>query len=394
MTPRRYQAGVPSLWSGPVAGARLGGLGRAHTGAGSVGELWAVLDDLGCRRPLVLCGRHLLAAGGPPAGAPAATRVVEVPPNPALPALDEAVLAGRAHRADAVVAIGGGSVIDLGKCTRAVLVTGEDLPVLAGAPIERWPGDRRDAVALVAVPTTAGSGAEANGYGGVIDEAAGHKVSLRGDAVRPDVVVLDPELTCSLGPVATVTTAANALAHCVEVAYSRARHPWSTGIAMAAASMIGAHLPTCVRDPAAIESRGHVQVGAMMAGLAIGTSMVGLHHALCHQLVAVAGVAHGTANAVVLPHALRFNAPAAPAAVLAFGRALGLGPATDAVAVADEVGSWLRALGAPWRLRDVGEVDDGTIDRMAGLAMRDRCMAFNPRPATVDEVREIYRAAC
>jgi maleylacetate reductase len=302
-----------------------------------------VLDDLGASQPLLVASPRW---SGQELGVTPAATWDEVPSH----RIDEAA----AQAGDGVVALGGGSAIDLGKA----------ISVEADVP-------------LVSVPTTY-AGAEWTPYFGIRDP--GRKMRGGGSGARLAAVVYEPRLTLSLPRAETVGTAMNALAHSAEALYVQGHNDEADGHALAGARLIGEWLPRVVERPDEIEARTQLLEGAMHAGRALGLSMLALGHAMAQALGGRYGLAHGAMNAIVLPAALRFNRELAPDAVVRLGEALG----GDAVDHVEE----LARLGGFERLRDFGVPQDELAAVAEAAAQRPGNQA-NPRPATPSEIEQL-----
>jgi maleylacetate reductase len=261
-------------------------------------------------------------------------------------------------RADGCVAVGGGSAIGLGKA----IALGRD-------------------VRLLAVPTTY-AGSEMTPVWGITED--GVKRTGRDRRVLPVAVVYDPDLTVSLPPDLTVTSALNAVAHAVEGLYAPDASPVVSLMAEEGTRAIVGALPALVADGADLDARTEAQYGAWLCGAVLGATTMGLHHKLCHVLGGSLGLPHAPTHTVVLPHVLAFNAPAAPGMAAAIGRALDTADPTTSL--------WTLAgdLGAPRSLRDLGMAEDD-IERVADLATESPYA--NPRAVTRDDVVALVRAA-
>jgi maleylacetate reductase len=262
-----------------------------------------------------------------------------------------------ARAGDGVVALGGGSAIDLGKAVSAE----------AGVP-------------LVSVPTTY-AGAEWTGYFGIRDPD--RKMHGGGGGANLGGVVYEPRLTLALPREETVGTAMNALAHCAEALYVDGHNPEADEHALQGASLIGRWLPEVVERPQDLGARTHLLEGAMHAGIALGGSMLALGHAMAQALGGRYGLPHGAMNAIVLPAALRFNREVAPDAVARLGEALG-GDAVEQVEA-------LARLGGYERLGDRG-VPEAELGEVAAAASERAGAKANPRPATPGQVEELLRS--
>jgi len=254
------------------------------------------------------------------------------------------------HAGDGVVALGGGSAIDLGKAISA-----------------------EAEVPLVSVPTTY-AGAEWTPYFGIRD--ADRKMKGGGSGAHLRGVVYEPELTLSLPREETVGTAMNALAHCAEAMYAAGHNPAADEHALAGARLIGEWLPRVVDAPQDLEARTKLLEGAMHAGAALGGSMLALGHAMAQALGGRYGLPHGAMNALTLPPALRFNEEVAADAIGRFREAVGR-PVED-----------LARLGGFERLRDFG-VPEEDLPAIAAATVERAGARANPRPASAAEVEQL-----
>jgi alcohol dehydrogenase class IV len=224
------------------------------------------------------------------------------------------------------------------------------------------------------------------------------KVTVTDPKVAPKLVIYDPLLTLDLPPELTAATGINALAHCVEALYSTSRHPLSTAAALSGIRSIGGALPRCHADGSDLDARAAMLTGAYLAGLSLASATMALHHGVCHVLGGSAGVPHGIANSIVLPHAMRFNRDAAAAELAAAAEALGIprerrSDAALAEAAAQHVFDMIGGMGLPQRLRDVG-VGQDDLPRLARLAFEGRTVHNNPRPiADAGQIEELLREA-
>lgn len=306
-------------------------------------------DELGVQSPLLVASPRWSALELP---IEPAARWHEVPSE----RIDEAAAA--AGDADGVVAIGGGSAIDLGKAISAV--TG---------------------LQLVSVPTTY-AGAEWTQYYGVRDSQ--RRMRGGGAGARLGGAVYEVELTLDLPREPTVGTAMNALAHCAEALYALGHNEAADEEALAGARLISEWLPQVVEAPHDREARTGLLRGACHGGAALGGSMLALAHAMAQAVGGRYGLPHGTLNGICLPPALRYNARYAPEAVRRFGESVGGDPATRVEELA-------RLGGGPTRLRDLGVPDDDLRELAAVAAQRAGNQA-NPNPATPAEIEHLLRS--
>ena len=302
-------------------------------------ELPAVLAELRIRQPLLVASKRW---DDTKLGIREEARWSEVP--------SERIEEAAAQAGDGVVALGGGSTIDLGKAISATA----DLP-------------------LVSIPTTY-AGAEWTPYYGIRDPDRKMKGGGAGAHLRG--AVYEPELTLSLPREETVGTAMNALAHCAEAMYADGHNAAGDAHAVQGASVIGEWLPQVVERPQDLAARTKLMEGAMHAGAALGASMLALGHAMAQALGGRYGLPHGAMNALTLPEALRFNEEVAPDAVRRFREEVGVD--------IEE----LARLGGFERLRDFGVPAEDLADVAAATVQRAGAKA-NPRPATAAEVEQL-----
>jgi alcohol dehydrogenase len=341
------------------------------------------------QRVVVVTDRGVLAAG-------ACTSVLDslraaglevevfdaVPPNPSLEAVEAGVRAARGLGRPVVVAVGGGASLDVGKAV--ALGIANDVP--ARALDYRTPG-LAAGMPVLAVPTTAGTGSETNGFGVIADPDTHRKLYLGNDSVQPFAALLDPLLTVGLPPGPTAAGGMDALGHAVESLHSRAGNPYAAALAVEVIATVATWLPRAVEDGTDLEARARLLFAAHVAGLAQGSGTgLGLAHALGHALSSYLGLPHGPAVATVLPGVMRFSAPATPEA--ARRAAVALGGEDGAAAV--EALSGL--VGTALRLADHG-LTDALADRVVEDALVDPVIRNAPRLPTPADARQILDAA-
>jgi maleylacetate reductase len=312
-----------------------------------LGALPAVLDELGIHQPLLVASERWQGTG---LGVRTASRWTEVP--------SERIADAAATAGDGVLAVGGGSAIDLAKAVSAE----------AGVPV-------------VSVPTTY-AGAEWTPYFGIRDPE--RKMRGGGAGAHLGGAVYEPKLTLSLPRAETVGTALNALAHSAEALYVEGHNPQADVHALEGARLINEWLPRVVAVPEDVEARTRLLEGAMHAGMALGGSMLALGHAMAQALGGRYGLPHGAMNALTLPAALRFNAKVVPEAIVRFGEALARDDAAARIEDLARLGGFerLRDFGVPER--DLAEIAAATVERAGAKA--------NPRPASAAEVEELLRS--
>jgi maleylacetate reductase len=312
-------------------------------------SLGPVLREADIARPLLVASERWSGVELP---VKPAARWSEVPSD----RIEDAARA--AETADGVLAIGGGSAIDLGKAISAA----------AGVP-------------LVSVPT-AYAGAEWTPYYGIRDP--GRRMRGGGSGAELRGIVYEPELTLDLPRAETVGTAMNALAHAAEALYVQGRNDEADAHALEGARLISDWVPKVVDDPRNLDARTHLLQGAMAAGQALGGSMLALGHAMAQALGGRYGLPHGALNAICLPAALRFNEPVAPEAFRKLAGALATG---DPIGRVEE----LARLGDFERLSDLG-VPRHELDEVAAAAAMRAGAKANPRPASPEQIADLLRS--
>jgi len=292
------------------------------------------------------------------------------------------------HRADGVLALGGGSPMDAGKLIA--------LRARCALPFEELDdaidGGRHvpaDLPPIITIPTTAGTGSEV-GRSGVLTLRSTHrKTVVFSPRLLAKVALLDPELTRSMPPPVTAATGFDALTHCVEAYLSKGDHPMADAIALSGIDICSKFLERAVKDGSDMEARGMMMKAAMMGAVAFQKGL-GACHSLAHPLSSEHGLHHGLANALCLPAVLRFNAVAVPDRVSHVSVLLGgaAEPLACAVAVAD-----LRArLGLPSGLAAMG-IQSSHLDVLADKAFVDACHQSNPRATTRADLLTLYEAS-
>ena len=333
---------------------------RVRFGAGVRHQVAEEVAALGCARALVLT-TPAQAATGAEFAALLGNRAVGVYSNAQMhtpvPVSEEATALALKLRADCVVAVGGGSTIGLGKA----IALRTDLP-------------------QIVVPTTY-AGSEATGILGQTE--GGVKTTLTSPKVQPEVILYDAELVASLPVGMTVTSALNAMAHAAEGLYARDRSPLSSLMAVEGLRAFRDSLPRVIAAPADPAARGETLYGAWLCGTVLGQVGMALHHKLCHTLGGSFDLPHAETHAIVLPHAIAFNAAAVPDLLAPVADLFGGGPG---------LGLWQFAKdsGAPMALRDLG-LKEADLDRAADLATANPY--WNPRPVTRDAIRRLLQAA-
>jgi alcohol dehydrogenase class IV len=315
----------------------------------------------------------------------------DVPPEPTSGVCERLRSRARDFGPDAVVAIGGGSVLDVAKLVAALHGRAEPVPDFYG---QGRVGSRR--AGLVCVPTTAGTGSEVSPNALLFDDATGAKQAVIDPALVPDAAVVDPTLTVSLPAGLTATTGIDALAHCLEAYANRAAHPLVDGFALEGVRLIAGNLARAVADGSDLAARAAVATGSLYGGLCLGPVNTAAVHALAYPLAGEYHLPHGLSIALLLPHVVRHNLSAMPGRYAALARAMGVTEPDDAVAAAAlpaRLDALLAATGVPTELLRHGVAAEA-VPRLAAAALKvTRLLRNNPRELDAPGAEAIYRAA-
>ncbi len=331
----------PTLLVGPGASRRLA---EAIAGFGHR-RVFVVVDPILAQLGLVDPFIAALEAGGC-----RHERFDEVAPDAPIPMVERGIEAFRAARCDAIVAFGGGSVMDAAKVIGLAAANRRDPRTLVGY-FRAFSGP----APIYAVPTTAGTGSEVTVAAVISDPEAGRKLVIADTRIVPQMAALDPELMAGLPRAVTAATGMDALTHAIEAYISGWRTDESDRLAKTAVRAIFTNLQVVCRDGSDLVARERMALAATWAGMAFTRANVGNVHAIAHQLGGRYHTPHGLANAIVLPHVLHFCAAATAPRLAALARVIGLGKARDAEpALANrfiaEVEALARAIGIPERL--------------------------------------------
>lgn len=352
----------------------------------------AVLNRIGTLRRVV---QAMEAEGCPPAGG-----FTDIPVDSSLAVVNRIAAYYRDLHCDALVAVGGGSVLDTAKGVRLVLSQEVD-DLLSISGFESLPKGRD--IPFIAVPTTCGTGSECTGVAVIRNDETQVKMEFLSPYVEPDVAVLDPVMTESLPPKATASTGMDALTHAIEAATCLQANPLSTAYATAAMELLTQNIVQATRCGSDKKARYAMALGSTMAGIAFSNSMVGLVHAVGHALGGVCHVPHAVAMMILLPHVMRYNLPKIASSYAALLPHLVGGETAEGTPVAERAGAAIAAVealsaqlseltGLPRSLHEEG-VSKDSFARVAEVAVNDGAIIVNPRAAGEAEILDILNAA-
>jgi alcohol dehydrogenase len=314
----------------------------------------------------------------------------DVKGNPAGANVVAGVAAYKANDCDGVIAVGGGSALDVGKCI--AFMSGQSRPIWDFEDFRDWwtRADSTGIAPIVAVPTTAGTGSEVGRAAVLTNDEVHEKKIIFHPLMLPKVVISDPLLTVNLPPKLTAWTGMDALAHCLEAFCAPGFHPMADGIAVEGARLIKEYLPRAVQNGQNIEARSRMLTAASMGAAAFQKGL-GAVHSISHPVGAVYDTHHGMTNGVVMPYVLLFNRPAIESRMVYLARALNL-PGENFDAVLKWLLDFRKTLFIPDTLADL-KVPESDINRLSDMAMRDPSTAGNPVKMTTDGFKKLIRMA-
>jgi alcohol dehydrogenase len=370
---------------------------RVVFGPGKIAELGKLAAELGARGVLLVTDHGLEDAGHPQRGIAAlesagiAVSIFdEVHPNPTTDDVEAGLAVAKGAQIDLLVGLGGGSSMDCAKGINFLLTNGGRMEDYHGANKATHP-----MLPMIAVPTTSGTGSEAQSYALIAHPQTHMKMACGDPKATCRVAVLDPELTLSMPASVTAATGIDALSHAVESHVCTRRNPVSQLFSRQAWQLLVRGFPEVIAAGDEIDARSKMLLGAHLAGAAIENSMLGAAHALANPLSAHFNVTHGVAIGVMLPHVVRFNATSAGGLygeLAADARLCEAGDPRAAELLASHLAALAEKAGLPRRLAECG-VDRATIPQMAAEAARQWTGQFNPRTVDEQSLRELYEGA-
>jgi alcohol dehydrogenase len=360
---------------------------RVVFGPGTLDQLGTIAQSLNGRRVLVVSDPGIVAAGY----AARAISLLEaagleahlfdgVEENPTTRHVEAGLNTARQHDVDLLVGLGGGSSMDCAKGVNFVLTNGGKISDYHGTGKAAKP-----MLPLIAIPTTAGTGSEAQSFALIADEHTHQKMACGDRKATAAVAILDAELTLTQPAQVTADTGIDAISHALETWVTNRRNPISTLFSQAAWRLLSANFARVLENPKDLEARAAMQLGAFYAGSAIENSMLGAAHSCANPLTAHYDVVHGAAVGVMLPAVIRYNGPAV-------GTLYGdlAGTRDGAETLASRVESLLKQAALPTRLSEY-KIPEDALPGLAQEAARQWTARFNPRPVQESDLLEIYR---
>lgn len=373
---------------------------RVLYGSGTLDRLGELANELACRRALLVTDSGLKAAGHEDravnslqAAGVQVSIFDDVHPNPTTLDIERGTEFARPLGIDLIVGLGGGSSMDCAKGINFILTNGGRMQDYKGTGLATKP-----MLPMIAIPTTSGTGSEAQSYAVISDTETHMKMACGDKKALARVAILDPELTVTMPRGVTAATGVDAMSHALETAVTTRRNSISSLFSQQAWKLIFESLGIVLSDPGNVSARGAMQLGAHYAGIAIENSMLGATHALANPVSAHYETAHGVAIGVLLPYVIQFNARQKDAGrtYAELARLVGLSSGDDESAVPKLV-SAVRSLiqnsaGQPVTLKECG-VDSAMLPQMAEEAALQWTGTFNPRPVNAQSLLEIYKCA-
>jgi alcohol dehydrogenase len=366
-------------------------LNRVIFGAGTLARLGDVTAELGCKRVLLVTDPGLARTGHPQRAkefleAAGITSIVydQVKENPNTRLIREGTSFAHEAKIDGLVAVGGGSAMDAAKGINFILTNGGKM-----ADYKGHGKATRPMLPSVGVPTTSGTGSEAQSYALITDESSHLKMACGDRKAAFRTCILDPELTISQPKHITAITGIDAIAHALESFVCTKRNPISKAYSKLAWQYLSSNFTTVLNEPTNLEARSGMQLGAHFAGMAIENAMLGICHSCANPLTAHYGLAHGTAIGLLLPHVARFNAAQVAADYAELAQAAQF---ESSDALFQQLTQWIKEADQPIRLRDCG-VSDTILPLLAEEANQQWTARFNPRAVTEIELLQVYEAA-
>mgnify|MGYP004605566293 FL=1 len=367
-------------------------------GRKTIEKLPEIAAKLGGKKAFIISGPHLNKIGAvaaceallKKAGIESAA-FTDCEGNPSVETVEKATAMFQESGADFIVAYGGGSPMDVAKAVGVVAKYGGSITDYEGA--HKVPGD---IIPLVAIPTTAGTGSEVTAFSVITDHSRQYKLTVFSYKILPTYAILDADLITTVPAGVAAACGMDALIHALEAYISTAASPFSDAMAEKAMELIGGHIRRYVANRGDLEAAQAMLVGSLFAGIAFSFARLGNVHAMSHPVSAHFNVAHGVANAILLPTIVDYNALADHGKyrkIYNYIAEIPLGEDEfESFMLADEIRDLNDILGIPATLGEVG-VKAEAIPAMAADAMKSGNIAVNPRSSKLEDIEMLYRKA-
>jgi|ETNmetMinimDraft_15_1059895.scaffolds.fasta_scaffold00250_8 alcohol dehydrogenase len=367
---------------------------RVICGDNSVDRLGEVVSELGGTRVLLVSDPGIVKAGHTDHGAASlrdagleVSVFSHVQENPTTENVDVGLQFAIDHEIDFIVGLGGGSSMDCAKGINFLISNGGEMKDYWGVGKATKP-----MLPLIAVPTTSGTGSEAQSFALITDPESHRKMACGDKKAACRAAILDPILTVTQPREVTVATGIDAIAHSLETFVTQRRNPISLLFSREAWRHLHPNLQKVLEDPEDVEARGHMQIGANLAGAAIENSMLGATHASANPLTATYGITHGIAIGMMLPHVIRFNGASVDEDYSELARLMNERTTDGTECLAQRVTEISRICQLPSSLQEAG-VEETRLPELAEAATKEWTGTFNPRPLNKDDFLGIYQAA-
>lgn len=316
----------------------------------------------------------------------------EVTPDPSIELVDAVAQRIRDFQTDFLIALGGGSPMDTAKA--AGLMARNEGSI--GEYLQKQRFVEQDAVPLICIPTTAGTGSEVTAGTVITDTQRKEKIGLNHPSLSPVIALIDPKLQMTMPPSLTAATGLDALCHAIEAYVSRKANPLSDAMALQAIKMISNNIRRAVSNGTDLEARSQMAIASLMAGISFAQAGLGLVHGIAHCLGAMYHVPHGVANAIMLPYVMEFNIMGNEQRFCDIAEALGVNVTgmnnrAAAKAAVDEIRQLQSDLDIP-TLEKVG-VQEGDIDTIVEFSITYRLLPNNPRTVSKQDIHQILLKA-
>jgi len=370
---------------------------KVIAGHGMLASICKEVVDLGCKRAMIMTDPGVVKAGlSKLAQNGLASLYVgvfdQIAQDTDIETVDAAVDLALSLKADCIVSVGGGSVIDTAKAVCVVLKNGGR----ANDHITGWNRLKEPQTPHIVIPTTSGTGSEVTSAAVIKHKGADRKLFILDPHIMPNVAILDPRFTMTLPPSLTATTAMDAMTHAVEAMCTITPNEISNGMALRAIRLIKENLPLAVADGRNEKARLNLQVAATMAGWAFTIASVGLAHAMAHTIGSQHNVPHGAACGLILPKVMRFNVDTCTDNLVQIAQALGVNifnmdKRQAALAAADAIEELMKSVGHPMTLREFN-IPEESLESLSLHAAGDSCTLFNARQVNdPSEILALYK---